>query len=394
MATDRFGPIEFKDSPFASNEEVPNPDRDLQEAESFLRENPRDIYGLTNKGVALGRLKRYRDAEETLREVKRLSLEKITPESLGQASMIAFNLASFLDEGGLEDKSEQEYLDAIDLGAKSKVPGGLVFGAMAAYDLGIQHRNKQLPDVENLMSLSIDLGKEADKPEGYFTAARAAFNLGHIKLADGKIKEFESLLTDAISFGRSAGIPRALRTATQAALKLAAWLSIIGRDKQSRELLEEAAHIGSTTDTDDTNLQASLASDLLGDNLKQAERLIDAELAYRRAINLGKLSQKDKGLEIATHASLKIGLLLDKTSFPDAQQAYQEAISISRGTASANAQQYGAAAALLLGTAFDECGQTEDAKAMYEEAIRMGDSSGTHVGIQTADQAREYLRNI
>lgn len=73
--------------------------------------------------------------------------------------MIAFNLASFLDEVGLEDKSEQEYLDSINLGTRSKVPGDLVFGALAAYDLGIRHKNKQLPDTEKVLSLAIDLGR-------------------------------------------------------------------------------------------------------------------------------------------------------------------------------------------------------------------------------------------
>jgi len=132
----------------------------------------------------------------------------------------------------------------------------------------------------------------------------------------------------------------------------------------------------------------------LGDNLKQAGRHLEAQAAYRRAIDLGQLSLKDKGLEIAAHASLKIGLLLEQNSFSDAQPVYQETIAISREAASAIAQQYGAAAALLLGTGFAERGLTEDAKKMYEEAIRLGDSSGTSVGVQSADQAREYLRRI
>lgn len=185
-----------------------------------------------------------------------------------------------------------------------------------------------------------------------------------------------------------------MRTAAQAALKLAAWLSIIGQDKQSRKLLQEARHIGGSTGTNDTNLQASLASDLLGDNLKQAGRIVEAQAAYRIAIDLGRLSGESKGLEIAAHACLKTGMLSDGTSsFSDAQPAYQETLTISRQAATANAMQYGAVAALLLGTGLAERGQGENAKGLFEEAVRLGDSSQTKTGKEVADQARSYLQH-
>ena len=243
--------------------------------------------------------------------------------------------------------------------------------------------------------MAIEFGKASKKPDGYFAAARAAFNLGYMKLGGGAIEEYISLFKDAIKYGRSAGIPRALRTATQAALSLARWYDIIGQEKQSRELLEEAQHIGSATNTSDTNFQASYASELLADNLLHSGRLREAQLAYRKAVDLGRLSGQEKGLDVACHASVRLGMLLDRiNSFSESQSIYQGAISIAKEAKTANSFFYGATAAFLLGTGFAEAGNIEDAICMLEEAISLGESSNTSKGTDIANQARSYLNRF
>jgi tetratricopeptide (TPR) repeat protein len=175
-------------------------------------------------------------------------------------------------------------------------------------------------------------------------------------------------------------------------LVLASWLNIVGKEQESKALLKEAIHIGSITATKDTNIQAGLASELLADNLKRAGRLTEAQAAYRRAIELGLLNGEDRGSEIAAHASLHLGMLIEQThAFPDAQPDYQTALNISKKVTTQKTLQYGSVAALLLGTGFAERGQAEVAKSMFEEAIRLGDTSGTPEGTNVANQAREYL---
>jgi tetratricopeptide (TPR) repeat protein len=394
MTGERFDPIELKDSPFISDEDAEDPERDLREAESYLIMHPRNVDALVNKGVALGRLERYKEAIGVLKEAKVISLKTNSPDHIGQACMISHNLASFLSASGHDNEAEQEYTDAIDLGIRSNVPGGIMFGSMAAFDLAMEHQRKSVPDVDKYLSISLDLGKTSNKPLGLATAARAAYNLANFKLVGGDIKRFELLMKDAISYGRSAGVPRGLQTATNAAFKLAAWFNVVDQEIRSKELLEEAVHLGKSTDTHETNLRASMASDLLGDNLKKAKRLSDAHLAYRQAVKLGKRSEKEKGLEIAAHALVKIGLLLDNTSFQEAEKAYREAFEISAKVGSAAIFQQGATAAMLLGTAYVEKGQTEAAKHFLKEAMRMGDASHTPSGSQAAEHARSYMRHI
>jgi tetratricopeptide (TPR) repeat protein len=165
---DHNEPIEFRDSPLIANEQAANPDQDLVEADALLRKHPNHVIALMAKGVALGRLKRYAEAEEVLKKAKSLSLRKRTSESLGIASMIAFNLASFLDDMGLDQKSKQQYRESIDLGKKSNVPGGMVFAALAAYDLGVKCRGTQISGSERYFALAIDLGNLSQKPDGFF----------------------------------------------------------------------------------------------------------------------------------------------------------------------------------------------------------------------------------
>lgn len=391
----RLDPIEFQESPFVGNEGT-NAKHDLQESENYLRLHPEDTDALINKGIAQGRLKRYEEAQSTLLKAKQLSLKMKNPWGLSHASMASFNLASFLGEMGKASESEREYLEAIDFGINSQTPGGQIFGALAAYDLSNDYRrDNRSSDALKLLSLAIELGKAANKPDGYFVAARASFNMGYMKLGEGAIEEYESIFRNAIKFGRSAGIPRALRTATQAALSLARWYDIIGQEKQSKELLEEAQHIGSVTNTSDTNFQASYASELLADNLLHSGRLLEAQLAYRKAVDLGRLNGQKRGLDIACHASVSLGMLLDRIkSFSEAQLAYEDAVSIAKEANTANSLFYGASAALLLGTGFAELGQTVNAISMLEEAVRLGESSNTTKGTNTANEARTYLQRF
>jgi tetratricopeptide (TPR) repeat protein len=393
MMNDSSKPIEFQESPFAGDEDA-NAEHDLQEAEKYLRLHPEDIDALINKGIAQGRLKMFEAAKSTLLKAKQLSLKTKNPWGLSHASMASFNLASFLGEMGLASDSEREYLEAIDFGTNSKTPGGRIFGALAANDLSNDYKSaNRLPDALKLLSLAIELGKAANKPDGYFVAARASFKKGYMKLGEGAIEEYQSLFRDAIKFGRSAGIPRALRTATQAALSLARWYDIIGQEKQSKEFLEEAQHIGSVTNTSDTNFQASYASELLADNLLHSGRLREAQLAYRKAVDLGRSNGQKRGLDIACHASLSLGMLLDRVkSFSEAQSAYLNAISIAKEAKTANSLFYGATAAILLGTGFDELKQTREAIDMFEEAARLGEASQTSKGTDIANQARNYLQ--
>ena len=100
MSTDSFEPLDIKESQFMGDEEALNPEQDLLDAENVLKNHPYDVYGMLNKGVALGRLKRYKEADETLTKAKEYLLELSSPESQGQAAMMAYNLACFLDQTG------------------------------------------------------------------------------------------------------------------------------------------------------------------------------------------------------------------------------------------------------------------------------------------------------
>ena len=134
---------------------------------------------------------------------------------------------------------------------------------------------------------------------------------------------------------------------------------------------------------------------MLADNLLHSGRLLEAQSAYRKAVDLGRSNGQKRGLDIACHASLSLGMLLDRVkSFSEAQSAYQDAISIAKEAKTANSLFYGATAAFLLGTGLADAGQTENAILMLEEAIILRELSKTLKGTDIANQVRDYLQRF
>ena len=366
-----------------------NPREDLEIASLQLSSYPNSLRAWIEKGNSLKLLERFTDSLEAFRAVSRLIPQISTPEELGLLACAFFNIANL--ESSIQKYSDykKNYMDCIHYGMKSKHPLGIMFSAMACFELGLWYnQEKNFTSSIHMHNRAAKIGMLSNLPEGLYITSRAYFNIANYAGRSEKYNRYETLMKKSIEYGTCSKTISGIQTSIQACQSLLSWYES-KNDSYEKEKIEQLIR--------DYNVILSNTSDahkciLEGQAFESKDQIDQARISYRKAIDLSKSLENIIAKELGTKAALNLAQIIRKKSRSSnlIEKAYTQIIELGESTFTPWSLDQAAFAALGIGTYLDHKGKTNDAKKYYKKASKLAKKSTTNQGKRIIGFAKSY----
>ena len=366
-----------------------NPREDLEIASLYLSSYPKSLKSWIEKGNSLKLLQRFTDSLDAYKQASTLISQINTPDELSLLACAFFNIANL--ESSIQKYSDYKktYMDCIHYGIKSKHSFGIMFSAMACFELGLWYNQ------ENNYASSIHMHNRAAKigilsnsPEGLYITSRAYFNIANSEGRSENYNLFETIMKKSIEYGTCSKTISGIQTSIQACQSLLSWYESKNDPYEIKKIEQQIR---------DYNVILSNTSDahkciLEGQEFEFKDEIDKARISYRKAIDLSKSLDNIIAKELGTKAAINLAQIIRKKSRSSnlIEKAYSQIIELGESTFTPWSLDQAAFAALGIGTYLDHRGKNNDAKKYYKKASKLARNSTTNQGKRIIGFAKSY----
>ena len=366
-----------------------NPREDLEIASLYLSSYPNSLRAWIEKGNALKLLQRFSGALESYREVPKLISTINSSEELGLLACAFFNIANL--ESSIQKYSDYKnnYIDCIHYGIKSKNSFGIMFSAMACFELGLWYNQENnFTSSIHMHNRAVKVGILSNSPEGLYITSRAYFNIANYEGRSENYNRFEKLMKKSIEYGTCSKTISGIQTSIQAYQSLLSWYESKDNTDEKEKIAQQIRDYNIIL----SNTSESHKCILEGQDFESKDQIDKARISYRKAIDLSKSLENIIAKELGTKAAINLAQIIRKKSRSAnlIEKAYIQIIELGESTFTPWSLDQAAFAALGIGSYLDHKGKAKDAKKYYKKASKLAKTSTTNQGKRIIGFAKSY----